>query len=68
MSDFPFGCVPLEFDGRLSGAVLRQRGAGGRGEERKAPRLPHEEAGRCWLGKLIIHWAKHQGEGKEIVA
>lgn len=31
VSAFPFGYVPLEFDGGLFGAVPRQRGAGGWG-------------------------------------
>lgn len=58
VSDFPFGYVPLEFDGRCFGAMLRLRGAGGRGEGRKAPRWPCQETGHHWLRKLIIYWAK----------
>lgn len=54
MSNIPFGYVLFEFAGRLFGAMLRQHKAGGQGEGRKAPSLPHEETGHCWLGKLIL--------------
>lgn len=54
MSNILFGYVLFEFAGKLFGAMLRQYRAGGRGEGKKAPSLPHEETGHCWLGKLIL--------------
>lgn len=65
VSGFPPGDVPLELDGWRRGAEPRQRGAGGRGAGEEGASLAPRGDRPLLAGKLIVHWANRQAQGKK---